>query len=187
HYALSLFEETYLQQADVAADPTGKPVKFERLAFAPSSQLSWVSGGVETRLGSFNPPRILAVTPSVGAGGLTPLAQYGYVAVEENIDPMGNVWRSPPSVPTLVTLGAADNTVTVTYSSWNLGQDAYSWRVGIYRTSANGSSYRRIASFRSQPGAGVVVVDTFADAAQVDGEVLYTIGELSTAITPPAR
>ncbi len=106
--------------------------------------------------------------------------------MEEVIDHGGNIWRSPPSAPLLITLGAGDNTVTVTYSNWAINL-LVNRRVGIYRTAANGSSYRRITSF--VPGAGVdfVFVDTLSDTLGNQGEVLYTIGELETAITPSAR
>jgi hypothetical protein len=187
HFALSLFEETYLQQADVAIEPTSKPVQFAQTAFVPSSQLSAVTRGNLERLGSYNPPRILTGVSAAG-GSLTSSAQYGYVAVEELIDGDGNVWRSPPSAPFLITLGPADTQVTVTYSSWAVSY-AYgvTRRVALFRTNANGSSYRRITSFLPLPGVDNVFPDTLADSLADEGEVLYTIGELATAITPAAR
>ncbi len=188
HFVLTLFEESYLQMSDIATDPTQKPVAYGANALATGGQIGIVSGGNLRRLGAATPPRILSVVSSVGAGALTSGAQYGWVALEEQIDAEGNIWRSPPSPPLLLTLGAADNTATVTYSSWAAdGASGLTRRVGIYRTSANGSSYRRITSFIETPGTNTVYVDLLADAVQDEGEVLYTIGELTTAITPPAR
>jgi hypothetical protein len=187
HYVLTMFEQNYLQQSDVGTDPTGKPAQIAQTAFVPSSQLSAVTRGNLERLGTYNPPRILAGTSTSG-GSLTSSAQYGYVAVEELIDGDGNVWRSPPSVPFLITLGPTDTKVTLTYSSWAVWHSfGVTRRVAIFRTNANGSSYRRITSSLTTPIVDIVFIDTLSDDAADEGEVLYTIGELATAITPAAR
>ncbi len=185
HYSLDLFEQTYLTSADDTITPTQKPIQYKQTAFVPAGQLSFYDQGALKPLGTRVPPRQLTAVGSVAAGALTPLAEYGGVVVVEGIDGDGNIWRSPRSVPLLLTLTGAQNTITWTFPSWGLEPSTY-YRVSFYRTAANGSSYRRIYSTLAIAGPDVVYVDLLADTAIVNGEVLYTQGELSTALTPPA-
>jgi len=192
HYSLDLFEHTYVIDDDVGGYPLGKPVQFRDTTFFPGNQITYYDVGFPFRLGVAAPPLAPSVVSSVGAGALTPAAQYGYVVVLEAVNDAGEIWRSPPSAPVLITLGAADNTVAVTWTPWKdlnalVGASAQV-RMVLYRTAANGSSYRRIYATMVNPGvASVSYNDLLADSAVVDGEVLYTQGELSTTISPPAR
>jgi len=188
HYSLDLFEQTYLTSADDAVTLTQKPLKYKQTSFVPGGQISYFDESAMKRLGTASPPRIPTGVGSTAAGALTLLAQYGYKVVIETIDSDGNIWRSPPTPGLLVTLAGTQNTITVTYSSWSTSDyTSATIRVAIYRTAANGSSYRRIYSTLAGPGLDVVYVDLLADTAIVDGEVLYVQGELETAITPPAH
>lgn len=187
HYSLDLFEQTLLTSADDAVSPTRFPVQYKQTAYIPAGELSFFDQGGVRRLGTRTPPRSVALTPSVAGGALTALAEYGYVDVIEAIDGDGNIWRSPQSAPTLVTLTGAQNTVGVTAQLWELDRGIVAYRLALYRTDANGSSYRRIFSQMFTPGtASILYTDLLADTAVVDGEILYTQGELQTAITPPA-
>lgn len=185
HYSADIFEKTYLTSADDASDKMGRPVPYRSTAFVPGGQLTFYDGGTLTPLGTRYPPRAPTVTPSTAGGALTPASQYEYVAVVEQVDGDGNVWRSPPSEPVLVTMGATDNTNTVVFSSWEL-ETLRQYRLALFRSAADGSSPRRWYSQLFTAGANVTVVDTFADAVVDKGEVLYTEGETPTAITPPA-
>ncbi len=185
HYSLDLFEQTYLTNADNAANVTSQPVQWRSSALVPAGQLSFYDGGTLKPLGTRVPPRQVAVTPSTGAGALTLLKQYGYIWVIEQIDADGNTWRSPPSVPLLLTLTGTQNTNTVTMSSWAL-EPATQYRASLYRTSGNTSLYRRIYSTLFLAGPDVVYVDLIADTAQGAGEALYTTGEIPNILTPPA-
>lgn len=193
HYTIDLFRETYLQSSDKGTGiPTQQPVPYKETAFIPNSQIDFYDGGAAYRLGTFAPPIALSVTSSAAPGGLTSGAQYGYVTLIETLASNGDVWRSPPSAPFLITLGPTDTQASVTGVQWNglYGQAGPGGivRVSVYRTDANGSSYRRIYSeLRVSGGSPLSLNDTLADSAIDQGEVLYTIGELSTAITPPAR
>jgi len=185
HYSVDVFQKTYLTSADDASDKMGRPVPYRSTAFVPGGQLSFYDGGTLTPLGTRYPPRAPTVTPSTAAGNLTPASQYEYVAVVEQIDADGNMWRSPPSIPVLVTMGATDNTNTVVFKSWEL-ETLRQYRLVLYRSSADGSSPRRWYSQLFTAGANITVTDTFSDALVNAGEVLYTEGEAPNIITPPA-
>jgi len=58
-------------------------------------------------------PGILSATPSNGSGSLTVLATYDYVLHWEITLADGSFWQSAPSLPTTVTMGASDDTVTL--------------------------------------------------------------------------
>lgn len=185
HYSIDLFEQTYLTSADLAGNATGPPVPYGQSAFFPTGQVSFYDGGILRPLGTRTPPRILTVTPSVAAGLLTGSAQYQYLAVIEQIDADGNVWRSPPSEPTILTMSAAQNTNTIVYSSWALEPNLY-YRLVLFRTAADGSAFRRIFSKLFAAGPAVTYVDLLSDDQIIDGDFVYTTGEIPTAITPPA-
>ncbi len=185
HYSLDLFEQTYLTSADDAVTPTQKPFQYKQTSYIPAGQISYYDNGTLKPLGTPTPPRQVSAVASTGAGALTALAEYGCVVVVEDIDADGNIWRSPPSVPLLVTLTGTQNTITWTYKSWAI-EPVAKRRVAFYRTAGNGSSYRRIYSTLVTAGPDVIYIDLLADTAMVNGQVLYTEGETPTELTPPA-
>ncbi len=185
HYSADVFEKTYLTSADDATDKMGRPVTYKQTAFVPGGQLTFYDGGTLTPLGTRYPPRILSVTPSAGAGSLTPSSEYEYVAVVEQFDSDGNIWRSPPSVPVLVNMGVGQNTNTIVFSSWGI-DPTRTYRLVLYRSAADGSSPRRWYSQLFNAGPDITVVDTYADSLVNAGEVIYTEGEEANVITPPA-
>ncbi len=62
-------------------------------------------------------PGIVSATPSNGAGTLTNSATYTYVVHWEMTLSDGSFWQSAPSDPKAVTMGAADDTVTLVVST----------------------------------------------------------------------
>jgi len=190
HYSIDLLQQSYLLGSDIGSAATQKPVPFRSISFVPGDELYAYDGFAPVRLGTSAPPQIVTGVPSVGAGALTSGAEYGYVALVESLDADGNVWRSPPSAPLLLTLGATENTVQLTWGTWfnvyGTLVNARLIRVSFYRTNANGSSYRRIYSAPYDGINTVTYTDLLADNVADQGEVLYTIGELATAITPSA-
>jgi hypothetical protein len=155
-----------------------------RISAAPSQAL--VAGPSLGPIGLHAAPRKLTLVAGTG-GSLSSSVVYGYVAYLEQTDTAGNVWRSPPSIPALVTMGASDNRITATFTNWSIETELGQYRLVIARTSGNGSIYRRIASYdisyltSTQPH-----VDDASDASITSGDILYTTGELPTALTPAA-
>jgi hypothetical protein len=133
--------------------------------------------------GFFDAPRILSVTPSNGAGDLTPNAQYSYVAIHEYYDAAGNRHQSAPSDPFIVTMGASDDTNTVVVSSAHtirrVGGNDQASKILLYRTRAfpDRTHRRCVSSFASSTYAqSVTLVDTASDSEILTQEVVYTQG-----------
>lgn len=184
-YSVDIFEQTQLASANIASVNIGSPVAYKQGAYFPGGALSFPDEGVMRQVGTYHPPRVPVLTPSSG-GSMTLLATYGYVALVESFDADGNIWRAPRSAAALVTLTGGQNRVTVTFPSWAVEARGRYFRYALYRTSANGSSYKLIYSSYFVPGTDVVYVDDASDATIINGQILYTTGELTTAITPPA-
>jgi hypothetical protein len=185
-YSIDVFVQQILGSADIATTVNkGPSIQYKQTAFVPANSLSYVDGDVLLPIGqSFLPGAVFSIAQS-GGGSLTLLATYSYLWLVEHLDSDGNVWRSPPSVPVSVTMTGANNRNTVSFSVKieSILSDRY--RVKLYRTSANGSVYRLINS--SAVGSGAfAIVDSAADSAIAASEILYTTGEVPTAITPRA-
>jgi hypothetical protein len=191
-FAADAWTSTALTSSNMNAINIGRPALIPgasvfpggetRISTAPSPALA--SGPSLGPIGLHAAPRKLDLVAGTG-GALTSSVTYGYVAYLELTDTAGNVWRSPPSIPAFVTMGGSDNRVTATFTNWTVDTEVGQYRLVFARTSANGSKYRRIASYditsltSTQPH-----VDDAADTAIVSGDILYTTGELPTAITP---
>lgn len=194
-YGIDAWTSTTLTSSNMNALNIGKPTQIPGAAVFP---------GGATRASNGQPPRITLMRPSLSpigtaaaprqlslvassGGSLTSSMVYKYIAHLELTDSDGNVWRSPPSQAAEVTMGASDTRVTVTFTNWTVETDAGTYRLVISRTAANGSKYRRIASYDINfLTTSQVHIDDAADTAIVSGDILYTTGELPTAITPPA-
>lgn len=187
NYSLDLFEQTMLTNADNAQNITSQPVPWRNSSLVPTGHLALFDAGALVQIGTQTPPPQLSLVASTGAGALSLLKQYGYIAVVEQIDSDGNLWRSPPSEPILLTLTGTQNTVTVTFTNWSIDPSQL-YRLALYRTSGNTSLYRRIYSQVIGWGAlaTIVYVDLIADTAQGQGQALYSTGEIPNIITPPA-
>jgi len=184
-YSLDLFEETLLTNADNAANITSQPVAWRNSSLVPMGCLAQFDAGSLVPIGTPTPPRQATVVPSTAGGALSLLKQYGYRWVIEQLDSDGNLWRSPPSEPILLTLTGTQNTVTVTFINWAVDPRIL-YRCALYRTAGSTSLYRRIYSTTFAVGTGnVVYVDLISDIAQGAGEALYATGEIETIVTPP--
>lgn len=133
--------------------------------------------------GYFDSPIIVSVTPSNGAGELTPAAEYSYVAHYEWRDATGARHQGPLSDPFLVTLGASDDTVTVVVTSEHNSRRVVASDTGgkvvISRTEAfPDRTHRRAGQVYSTNNFAECV--TFVDLASDDEistqEVVYTQG-----------
>lgn len=184
-YSLDIFTQTLITESSIAQVNLGKPVPLDGNVLIPGNGVSYFDDGALRSIGTSAPPRTPTLVQSAG-GSLTVLSQYQYCVVVEKRDASGNVWRSPPSVPAAITLTGANATVTVTAQNWYSDEIGVIYTVALYRTAANGSVFRRIASATQTFASDSVFIDTAADTAITDGAILYTTGELQTAITPPA-
>lgn len=109
-------------------------------------------------------------------GSLTPSSTYQVIIVRKRIDAFGRVHYSEPSLPTSVTLGAGDDSITVTPSendNWGVTWDSYTSTL-YFRTEANGTVFyldREVAvsGFLAQSL-------TQADSTLIAREILYTEG-----------
>jgi hypothetical protein len=184
-YSVRSFTQQILASSDIATVVNkGGQVQFKSSSYVPGNSAAVVDEGGLRPIGtSAPPPAPWNITQTTG-GAMTALATYSYLWVIESYTSDGNIWRSPPSSPTSVTLTGANNKTTVQIQPWPvMGVRSYG---KLYRTSANGFLYRLVAAQRVFSGgsSAISIVDGAADTAIASSEVLYTTGELATAITP---
>lgn len=163
-----------------------------------SSETVILSGGAD--IGFAPNPWIASVSSSTAAGSLTPGATYSYVVVREWIDSYGRRYRSAPSSPVSVTLGATHNTVSVLAVSNEIGQrqnlisasvDGRREVLHLYRL-LNGA-FRRVTPSVGAPQAfsalgDVTITDSLSDANALLQEILYTDGGVAAfSIAPSCR
>lgn len=133
-------------------------------------------------------PIILSATPSNGAGAMTPLALYVYAVAFDYYDKEGNRHLSPVSDDFPVTMGAADDTVTLVVStphSIRVAQGGdQAAKLIVYRTKAAPDRVKRRSVFAfptaSTFAASVSVIDLASDTEISTQEVIYTQGARST-------
>lgn len=164
---------------------------------AEQSQNLHMSGGYLTLYDGVAPvehgfhiyPEGLIATNSVGGGSLL-AGTYQWVWVYEWTDGQGNIHRSAPSIPVSGVALAGDH---FTIQGPNLRLTAKT-NVSIvqYRTEANGATFYRESSITSPvisvatSSALVSQTSTVADSAIVNGQQLYTTGNVLENIAPPA-
>lgn len=182
-YSLDVFTQTWMTQAEIATLNVGKPLQYKDTSYFPTNGLTFPDAGYMRMVGTAAPPIAPTLVQS-GGGALTTAADYQYLIILESRDADGNEWRSPPSEPALITLTGGNTKVTVTIEFWNIEDVDRQWTVVLYRTDANGSTFRRIASGIVDFSVAIPYVDVLADTAIDDGAIAYTTGELATAITP---
>lgn len=161
---------------------------FGGLLYIAGGYVSVWDGARNVEAGFFDTPIIKSATPSVSTGALTPLATYVYSVAYDWYDTTGKRHLSPVSDDFSVTMGAADNTVTLSVSTPKsvriaLGSDS-SAKMIVYRTKAAPDRLKRrtVVGF---PGVSlfasvVSVVDLSADTALTANEVIYTQGTRGT-------
>jgi hypothetical protein len=137
-------------------------------------------------------------TPSNGGGSLTSTGVYGYKICYEEIDAQGELHQGAQSVEVNVTLGGADNRVTLVIPTYRL-TNKKTVRIGVYRSIANDSSeFFRVTSTDPSVTAGsnryvandatvntVTFVDDLSDANCKLREPLYTNGGILSNDPPP--
>jgi hypothetical protein len=139
-------------------------------------------------------PGIISATPSAVGGSMTSLGTYSYVVHWECTLADGSFWQSAPSTPTSVTLGAADNRVTLSVSTPHHTAIGGGFNAStmpdltavVSRTTliggVQGSTYLRcqtatITAGLISYGVALAVLDTLDDATLSTREALYTQSE----------
>lgn len=79
--------------------------------------LSVYDGREMAESGFLDSPVIISAVPSNGAGSLTPSVIYSVAVVWEKLDALGNLHASAPSAVAQVTMGASDDTITVSVTT----------------------------------------------------------------------
>lgn len=133
--------------------------------------------------GFLYPPVIVGSSQGT-SGGLTQGATYQYVAVFEYLDTAGRRHRSAPSNVRAVTLTGSNDDITLNIQalgiSGRLHKDGATVAIHIYRTDANGGTFKRITANSTAPAASTyvgTVAKTYTDTGSGDdGEILYTDG-----------
>lgn len=155
---------------------------------------SW-DGNHLVELGWHYYPRITAPIPSNSTGTLANSGVYSYKAVYTWIDNQGNRHYSASSLPCSVTMGAADDTVTITVDNLTL-TSRQDWddqlarvEIEIYRTINAGTEYHLVTRLANDPTtAEQTFVDTIGDSTL---EILPMIedrgGKWAAGCTPALR
>ncbi len=135
-------------------------------------------------------PEYVVGTPSTAAGSITPGMNYFISAMYEWTDAQGQVHRSAPSLPIEVTMGGADNTITVQVRGLAMTDktgDRANARIVIYRGEASQATplFRDEVGVNDPTGQFVTIVLTKSDAALSTGELLYTTGDVLENIAAP--
>lgn len=136
-------------------------------------------------------PGIISATPSNSTGTLTNSATYTYVAHWETTLADGSFWQSAPSDPFPVTMGAADDTVTLVVSTphHSAVANGSTSQVGadivcvvsrtVFAGGVEGSLYRQVKTSTVPVGLGnygdnLTIVDEMPDATAAVQTALYT-------------
>ncbi len=139
-------------------------------------------------------PGIISATPSNSTGTLTSSATYTFVVHWEMTLADGSFWQSAPSVPFPVTMGAADDTVTLVVStphhpSVAPGDTAVTTPAitavvsrTVYAGGVEGSIYRQTMTAAvpvglTNYGDTLSIIDTTPDATLATQTALYTQAE----------
>lgn len=189
-HAADAWTQTYVTASNQNTLNIGRPAQIPTATLFPGSKVasseSQSSALLPTDLTAI-PRKLSLAAAGPGAGNLSSNVIYTYAAVLETVDKSGAVWRSAPTVFASVTMGATDDQVNIVWTNWTVERDAGVYRVVFYRTAGNGSQLRRIGALDvTFANALQNYTDLAADADILGGDILYTSGELPTAITPAA-
>jgi hypothetical protein len=126
------------------------------------------------------------------AGGSMSNGTYSVVVVVEYVDESGQLHRSAPSLPVVITLtgGGAGQRIIVTVKTMVIGDPTKlaNCKYAIYRTTNGGTTYYNTKEYATPnlsaaTASGVSL--TSADATVDDYPVLYTTGGVLESIAPP--
>jgi hypothetical protein len=132
-------------------------------------------------------------TVTAVAGGSLTNGTYGVVFVYEWTDAYGQIHRSQPSVPILVTTSGSNNSISVVAQSLSLtakkGSRSPISIVG-YVTLANGTIFYRFTSVTSptfnDPTVDTIILPTITTNVLTSNEILYTAGGVLPNVPAPA-
>lgn len=137
-------------------------------------------------------PENIEATTATGAGNLT-AQDYYYSFTYEWTDNQGNLHRSAPSIPYLVTTTTANSTNTINVPTLRLTYkiEPNPVRIVGYRWSTAQQVYYQFTSitnpYVNDPSVdSIVIVDTLADSAILGQTLLYTTGGVIENIAAPA-
>lgn len=123
--------------------------EFRGVLLLGSGQLWQYDGVSATEVGFISPPVALSATASNGAGSLSSDGSYSYAAYWEWFDSFGNREFSTSTGAFSVTMGASDDTVTLTFQALPLTHKTGSRSdpvLALYRNELNGTVRYRVSS-----------------------------------------
>lgn len=150
-------------------------------------------GRATTEWGFHAAPEITDLVKTNTSGGAIANGTYSYIAIWQWIDNQGNLHQSAPSIPASITLGGAEDTITISVSKCFLSQKT-GVGVAIYRTKNSGSIYYLVTNpifllSATDSSASLVVsyVDELADTSLTGNPQAYTYPASSVLenSTPP--
>jgi hypothetical protein len=153
--------------------------------------LSAYDGISLTELGFNLYPEGISAVSSNSTGSLTNSGVYRLTAVYEWIDGFGQIHQSAPDVKLTVTMGASDDTITVTIPTLRLTSktgDRADAKIVVYRSIDGGVEvlYRDNETTNDPTADTVTVVLTQSDASIQTKAILYTTGGVLENIAPPS-
>jgi hypothetical protein len=183
-YAIDAWRVEYPSETTAQSKNWGAGTTTDSAGFIPAGSLLQSVHGEVMSHGVAAIPLKPAFVSQAGGGALTALATYGWFVTVEVPNANGDVWRSPPSTPLVVTLTGANNLVNfgVQISATELANRVIT--VKIWQTLANGSLYRLMSS-RTGLASTLQSFATFGsslDSTTAGGEPFS--GEVPATITP---
>jgi hypothetical protein len=125
---------------------------------------------------------IITLVTAAGSGAFT--GTYGFSAIWERVDNEGNAWRSAPSLVYTVA-ASSNNTFNITVKSAPFFDSSDEYQLVIYRTTANGTIFYRVAESIASSSV-VTVIDQTSDTDAADNPLIYTDGGAFENVMPPA-
>lgn len=125
-----------------------------------------------------------------GSGGSITAQQYQYVAVYEWADNQGNIFRSAPSLPAVITTTGSTSTNTINIPTYRFSYKT-NVKITLYRWSAANETFYQITSItaptlNSLTTDSVAITDTAADSSVIGNNILYTTGGVLDDIGGPS-
>jgi hypothetical protein len=182
-FAIDRWTATYLNTFDFPAQNLGIGTSTNSASFLPAGQLLTCAGAQLVGHGLSAIPIKPVTTPGVG-GALTVTSTYGHQVVVEVPNENGDVWRSPPSTPTVTVLTGGQNQISVAVVISGLELLNRIVTVKIYRTKANGSVFQLVNARTGKASAltSFTFLDQVSDVTLATGDFYF--GEVPATITP---
>lgn len=184
-WAIDRWQVKYMNPTNAASLNTGAGVSTGSTAYLPDGQLIQSGcGDLVCGHGGSTVPIVASMTAAAGAGALTALAKYQYLATCDMWDDAGNLWHSPPSTPQVTTLVGGQNQITVLAWFGEFELRIRKRTVKLWRTLGNGSVFRLLYSATAlcSNNNTVTFLDQKADSVLAQSEFLPA--DLPTALTP---